>query len=636
MNYTKNIKTAIPDGQRYLKMGNRMVKPSSSKPAKKSIPKRDPETTTDMEDDFFDLDVRVATLLSRSLDAFLAVATVALIILSIRVHQYEITALIGLKIMLCAAGITLILLRRFLSIPLVFGGGVFLTIIVCGFGLVEFGLVSPALVALPVIPIIIGCIYGLKPALMTTLAITALIAITGVLYVSGQLTTTNDLNNYMTRWSNWTILVIMYFSGVTWGSTLAATLTESWKIAIQERKRAEQQTLKERELVEKLQRQQSIGQLSAGVAHDFNNILAAITFNLEVAKSSNDQNDSEEFNESMDAAFSATEKGSELTRSLVSFAKVAVLEPKTLEINDVIEQSLQWITRTIPANISIDLLLGESLPVIEVDETALSSALLNLIINARDAMPDGGIIQIRTSLKTIPDNIPEYANIDITSGDYVELSITDSGTGIALSDHGRIFEPFYSTKDPGKGSGLGLAMVQGFMKQSGGGVILESEPGKGTTFNLLFKAHSSRPTERIRSEEPASLVTRGNATLMVIDDEPAILDAVARMLRDAGYKVRTAVSGDLAWYSLKTDSSVDLVLSDVVMPGNLQGIDLARNIKESLPHIPVILTTGYPLSFEHEKDRPPVDRFLHKPIRKHELLKAIEITLYKSNITKSC
>ena len=525
-----------------------MIKTSSDLPVNKSTPGRDVEKTVDVSGGFYNLDKRVVTLLRHSISGFSVVAIVALIILLNRVNQYEITTLISLKILLCVAGITLILFRRFLPISLTFGGGVFLILIVCGFGLLEFGLVTPALVALPVIPIIIGCAYGLKPALITTLATTALLVATGALHVFGLLEVTQDLNNYMTEWSNWTILVITYFAGVTWGSTLAATLTESWKLAIQERKLAEQETLKEKELVEELQRQESISQFSAGGAHDLNNILAAITFNLEVAKSCKDESDSEDFNEAMDAAFRATEQGSELTRSLVSFAKVGVLEPKALDINNVIGQSIQWITRTIPKNISIDLSLDENLPAIEVDETALLSALLNLIINARDAMPNGGIIQLRTSLETIAENTPGFNKIDITPGDYVELSVADSGTGIALSDHERIFEAFYSTKDPGKGSGLGLAMVQGFMKQSGGGVTLESEPGSGTTFNLLFKAHSSQPTLRITSEEPEGSVTHhSDAMLMVVEDEPALWTPWVKMLRDAGYKVRTAVSGDKSY-----------------------------------------------------------------------------------------
>jgi len=386
-----------------------------------------------------------------------------------------------------------------------------------------------------------------------------------------------------------------------------------------------------------LQRQQSIVQLSGGVAHDFNNVLAAITINLELALETAQEvkankEAKETLNETLKDALDATKRGTGLTRSLVAFAKVAVLEPKKLQINSVVERSISWMARTIRADIEIETVLADDLRPIYVDEGSLSSALLNLIINARDAIPGKGYIQIKTRNLEVFDNNENTHLNQLTPGNYVELTVKDSGSGIAASEQERIFEPFFSTKGPSDGSGLGLAMVQGFMKQSGGAVNLMSELGSGATFQLLFRAYDE-PVEDTRLDVPVvrNAESRG-ARIMIVEDEAAILKSMKRMLSASGYQIRTAINGDLALESLSQDPKVDLVLSDVVMPGNLQGTDLAREIQDTMPNIPVILMSGHVFTQDDDLNLPIVSQFLYKPFGKVDLIKAIEAGLKRPQL----
>ena len=317
---------------------------------------------------------------------------------------------------------------------------------------------------------------------------------------------------------------------------------------------------------------------------------------------------------------------------MLSFAKVAVLEPKPLDLNKVVERSVSWIGRTIPENIEIEIDLDDDLKAVNADKGSLLSALLNLIINARDAMPDGGRIQVRTQNFEIFENESNRFFKDMAPGHYVELRVKDSGTGIDLSEQNQIFEPFYSTKGPSSGSGLGLAMVQGFMVQSGGTVYVMSELGAGATFGLLFRANEES-VENLKTRIPRPVNSKSSgATLLVVEDEKLILNSLKTMLTGAGYKVRTASSGDQAWKFLSQNTNVDVVLSDVVMPGKIQGTDLARNIQRAKLHLPVILMSGYTFSSGQEQNMEVVSQLLYKPIRKNDLIDAIEEALSMSRL----
>jgi len=288
--------------------------------------------------------------------------------------------------------------------------------------------------------------------------------------------------------------------------------------------------------------------------------------------------------------------------------------------------------RTIRADIEIQTLLADDLRPIYVDEASLSSALLNLIINARDAIPGDGYIQIKTRNLEVFANAENTHLSELRPGQYVELTVKDSGTGIATSEQQRIFEPFFSTKGPSAGSGLGLAMVQGFMKQSGGAVFLMSELGSGATFQLLFSVYDE-PDEDTRSDVPTlTSVGSSGARIMIVEDEAAILNSLNTMLSASGYQIRTAINGDQALKSLRQDPKVDLVLSDVVMPGNLQGTELAQEIQDMMPSLPVILMSGHVFSHDHNLNLPVVSQLLNKPIRKIDLISAIETALKRPQI----
>ncbi len=392
----------------------------------------------------------------------------------------------------------------------------------------------------------------------------------------------------------------------------------------------ERELERQRELTFLAQKSESIGQLSGGVAHDFNNILAAVMTNLEIVRDfRHDDERSEIVDEAVDAALDATTKGADLTQNMLAFAKVAVLEPKALKLNDVIVRSIRWITRTIPENIKIETSFADDLRLIHVDEASTSSALLNLIINARDAMPDGGSITIKTQNVKITHADMDLGTGELPPGDYVEMTVADTGGGIAGSNHERVFEPFFSTKGPSEGTGLGLAMVQGFMKQSGGSVALNSNLGQGATFRLLFRAYEGAGEQEDVADLDPVMAKPSGARIMVVEDEMVFLSSLKTMLAGSGYSVRTAISGDEAWQLLRDRPDVDLVLSDVVMPGTLQGTDLARKIEEEMPNLPVILMSGYasPLKNWHDLNLRVVNQLMNKPIPKAELIEAIERAL---------
>ena len=572
-------------------------------------------------------------LIDQSLVGLMYVAVLAVSMLLIRIYQYGITSILAVQFVACSTLFFGLLFRHKIPRSIVMGGVIAIFVIVPVLALVRFGLTSPALVIITIFPIIIAGVHGKKPALLFALLMFLVIVSVGVLYVVGVIQSSTNLQDYMVQPINWGLYAICYGGMVYWGSSVAAKLTEYWREGLRDLKNSEDETLREREVVATLQRHQSIVQLSGGVAHDFNNILAAITTNLEIAL---DHNGGREKAGVVDIALKdamdAAEKGADLTQSLLSFAKVAVLEPKPLDLNKVVERSVSWIGRTIPENIEIEIDLDDDLKAVNADKGSLLSALLNLIINARDAMPDGGRIQVRTQNFEIFENESNRFFKDMAPGHYVELRVKDSGTGIDLSEQNQIFEPFYSTKGPSSGSGLGLAMVQGFMVQSGGTVYVMSELGAGATFGLLFRANGeSVGNLKTRIPRPVNSKSSG-ATLLVVEDEKLILNSLKTMLTGAGYKVRTASSGDQAWKFLSQNTNVDVVLSDVVMPGKIQGTDLARNIQRAKLHLPVILMSGYTFSSGQEQNMEVVSQLLYKPIRKNDLIDAIEEALSMSRL----
>ncbi|WP_171060479.1 PAS domain-containing sensor histidine kinase [Poseidonocella sp. HB161398] len=386
---------------------------------------------------------------------------------------------------------------------------------------------------------------------------------------------------------------------------------------------AEAQLERQSALIRHVQKSESLGQLTGGMAHDFNNILAVILGNLELLRAGDGADDEVAL---IDAALAATERGAGLTRSLLAFARKAPLAPAICDLNQIVRDTRDWTGRTLPAHLAIETSLLEGLWPVEVDVDSTASALLNLLVNARDAMPDGGSLTIETANVRIDDDYVTERFDEVPSGRYVMLSVSDTGLGIAPEVLPHIFVPFYTTKPVGRGSGLGLSMVEGFMKQSGGTIRVYSEPGKGTTFKLYFPARPG--SGAVPAPLPREAVRGGGRRVLLAEDESALRTLLVRTLEAAGYQVITAASGDMAADIFAEDPGCDLLLTDIVMPGKLQGPGLARALRRLRPELPVVFMSGYAAEAAvHGNGLEPDDIRLTKPVRRGDLIAALERAL---------
>ncbi|MFK7746011.1 MAG: PAS domain-containing protein [Roseobacter sp.] len=381
------------------------------------------------------------------------------------------------------------------------------------------------------------------------------------------------------------------------------------------------------------QKIEAIGKLTGGVAHDFNNLLAIIMGNLELLKEEMRVNDGapDDAFELIDAGIAAVKRGSGLTNQMLSYARKARLDPVDTDINQVVQETKSWVRRTIDSGIEIKTELASQLWSVCVDPNSLQSAIVNLLLNARDALGDGGKIVISTS-NVWPDDPRIVANkLPAAPHGYVMLSVTDNGDGIATPDLNRVFDPFFTTKPIGQGSGLGLSMVQGFVSQSDGAIRVFSEPGQGTRLELYFKSERA-PVEILSTEQKAresvGLSICDNTTpkrILIAEDDPDVQRMLKRSLTNNGYDVVTADSGDAALDIFKTGDQFDLLLTDVSMPGSLDGFDLARLCRRIRQDVPIVFLSGH--ASENTETFPDViaDALrLMKPVSQHDLLKAIE------------
>jgi PAS domain S-box-containing protein len=383
----------------------------------------------------------------------------------------------------------------------------------------------------------------------------------------------------------------------------------------------QQQIEAEREIFHRAQKIESIGQLTGGVAHDFNNLLAVILGNLELLM---DEADPKMHTELINSAITATLRGAELTKSMLSFARKARLTPVILDLNVVVRDAQKWIGRTMPKSVVIDASLSADLWPIEADLSSLENSLLNLILNARDAMSGAGNVTITTANVVIDSDCIKSQQDELTPGRYVMLTLKDTGDGIAPENLALIFEPFFTTKRQGEGSGLGLSMIVGFMKQSGGTVQVESEPYQGTTFKLYFPAAAptDKPDEAPQSEKTGA--DRALGRILVAEDEHAVGAAIVTMLERAGYLVIHTASGDEAYSVFSKDPTFDLLLTDIVMPGKLQGTHLAQKIRHKWPDLPIVFMSGYASDAHMNCDGVKAgDTRLMKPVRRADLLAAV-------------
>ncbi len=377
----------------------------------------------------------------------------------------------------------------------------------------------------------------------------------------------------------------------------------------------------QKEVSDRAHKQQSIGQLTGGVAHDFNNLLAVIMGNLELLR---DDLVDPVMIEKVDAGINATKRGADLTRSMLAFAKKARLQPQPINLNALVSETRNWAGRTLPKSIEIETSLLAGLWTIEADPASTESALLNLILNARDAMPDGGKLTIETANIRIEQPYLDARNVEIQPGRYTMLAVSDTGLGIPAEHLSQIFEPFFTTKAPGSGSGLGLSMIQGFMEQSGGTAQVYSEPGEGTTFKLYFPAKNRDLGRNAERQPPAPNLPSGNLNILLVEDEEDVRTVLAAVIDRAGYHVTQARSGDEALEIFEATPEFDLLVTDIVMPGSLQGTGLSKALRQLKPSLPVVFMSGYASEATvHGNGLRPEDIRLMKPVQRREFLSAV-------------
>jgi PAS domain S-box-containing protein len=337
------------------------------------------------------------------------------------------------------------------------------------------------------------------------------------------------------------------------------------------------------------QKMEAIGQLTGGVAHDFNNLLTVISGNLEMLERRlTDPEHREILNEARDAS----NLGAELTKRLLAFGRRQSLNPKPTDLNALAGGMAELLRRSLGEMVEIEIRLSEGLPLIMADPGQIENALLNLAINARDAMPKGGRLVIETAPVEInKDYAAAYA--DVIPGRYITLSVTDTGTGMTPEVRQRAFEPFYTTKGPGVGSGLGLSMVYGFVKQSGGHVQLYSEFGHGTTVRLYLPEYAGHATAM--AEGASASIERAplGKAILVVEDDPRVRRVSVRRLKELGYAVIEANSGLAALLVIEREEPIDVLFTDIVMPGGMTGIDLAHEARRRRPALKVLFTSGY-------------------------------------------
>jgi PAS domain S-box-containing protein len=370
------------------------------------------------------------------------------------------------------------------------------------------------------------------------------------------------------------------------------------------------------------QKMEAVGNLTGGMAHDFNNLLSIIIGNIDLllGREAQDAETAELAREALDAAL----RGADLTQRLLAFARRQPLQPERVDVNALVAGIATLLRRTLGDDIELSVSEGADIWPVVVDPAQLESGLVNLANNARDAMPDGGMLRIATDNRTLDDDYVSL-NPGVTPGEYAMIEVSDSGSGIAPDALGHIFEPFFTTKSPGKGTGLGLSMVFGFLKQSGGHVGVYSELGVGTTFRLYLPraaADTKAPAPRL---EPS--VHGGSETILLVEDNEALRRVAARQLRKLGYRLVLADDGPSALRILE-DTPVDLLFSDVVMPGGISGFELARTVLARWPDTRVLLASGFPEA-RHERGNalPPDVRLLTKPYRKEELARRLREAL---------
>ncbi|MEZ5098973.1 MAG: PAS domain S-box protein [Thermoleophilia bacterium] len=390
---------------------------------------------------------------------------------------------------------------------------------------------------------------------------------------------------------------------------------------VTERREAERALEERDEQLRQSQKMEAVGRLAGGVAHDFNNLLTVISGNVDLVLEDIDEDDP--IREDLDEVQAAAARAAELTRQLLAFSRKSMLQPRLLDLNLVVAELDRMLRRLIGEDVRLSTILGDELGTIRVDPSQIEQIVLNLAVNARDAMPQGGHLTIETRNVELDD---AYASghLGVTPGQYVLLAVSDTGLGMDAETLRHIFEPFFTTKAPGAGTGLGLATVHGIVEQSGGHVWVYSEPGRGTSFKLYFP-RTDEPARERAPAEPGHGAQVGE-TVLVVEDEAPVRRLIVRLLAQEGYAVIEAANGQEALALLERDG-VDLLLTDVVMPGG-GGSALAESLRSSHPAVRVLFMSGYTddAVVRHGILDPSMP-FIEKPFTPNALLRRVRETL---------
>jgi PAS domain S-box-containing protein len=376
-------------------------------------------------------------------------------------------------------------------------------------------------------------------------------------------------------------------------------------------------TRRQTEALIQAQKMDIIGQMTGGVAHDFNNLLTVIIANLHMVMASAPADPPTQRRLSMISQ--AAERSSDLTKRLLAFSRRQTLLPKATDVNALVSGMTELLRRTLGETIEINLQLTPDLWTTHVDPGQLETALVNLAVNARDAMNNAGKLDIMTSNQILHG---DPAKSEKPSGPFVMLAVSDTGCGMPPRILAKVFEPFFTTKEVGKGTGLGLSMIYGFVNQSGGWIDVESEVGKGTTFKIYLPRAKGEVADTEEKPSTETAVPQGNETVLCVDDDPQARMTVCELLAGLGYKVREAENGPSALMELHLNKDIDLLLTDIVMPGGMSGVVLASEAVRQLPHLGVLYTSGYA---KGHFDEPGI--WLPKPYSPGELARKVREAL---------
>jgi PAS domain S-box-containing protein len=376
------------------------------------------------------------------------------------------------------------------------------------------------------------------------------------------------------------------------------------------------------------QKMEALGQLTGGIAHDFNNLLQVIVGYVDILAAGLEKPDADRarLGRATDNIRQAAERATTLTQQLLAFARKQRLEGRSVNLNTLVEGMGDLIARSVGEAVTVELDLAKDLWNCRVDPTQAEVAILNVLINARDAMPDGGTVRIKTSNRTVTVSADHEVG-PLREGRYASITISDTGSGMPPAVLARVMDPFFTTKEEGKGTGLGLSMVYGFAKQSGGAAQIESSVGTGTRVCLSF------PATEGEQAAPAKVALRtvdrqGTETILVVDDRQDVAELARTILRDFGYTVLMAGSGREALEILDSSERIDLLFTDMIMPGGMNGVVLAREARRRQPRLKVLLATGYAeASLERTDVGGSEFDILNKPYRRTELIRRVRAIL---------